>query len=437
MTTVIGILLLISYIGMIVVLIKGVNPILTLLSMGIIWAYLGNVITKGPWLAFTDGVLQKVLGDTVTKYAPSMFIILFGAWFAQILVQQGIVSSIIRSVVELGGDRPKVVTVLIMIVTSLLFTSLYSIGPVIAVGVIVLPILLSMGVKPIIACVAYCASVGVASIANVTQYGVLRGIFPEAAKIPAQFGSPYVPFAYIAFGAGILINIACILFMLRGKSISRSWSAQITADAPEEKKKTPWYSYFAPAIPVVLIIAFGINVYVAFIIGGLYAVLVTKAKGVKTFRIMSKTFADGMTDAAPMVMYMLGTYVFISATAMVAPIFTSTLGPIFPKTALALAIFAAVAAPLVLYRGVLAPGGAGAALFAALIVANVLPIQFVWLIGYIMSAVHYVMDPTGSLEVWTTSYTKVQPLEYIKKVVPIGWLFGIASVVICYFMLGR
>lgn len=437
MTTAIGILLLVSYIGMIAVLIKGMNPILTLLSMGIIWAYLGNVLSKGPWIAFTDGVLKAALGDTVTKYAPSMFIILFGAWFAQILVQQGIVASIIRSVVELGGDRPKVVTVLIMIVTSLLFTSLYSIGPVIAVGVIVLPILLSMGIKPIIACVAYCASVGVASIANVTQYGVVRGIFPEAAKIPAQFGAPYVPYAYVAFAAGILINIGCILFMLRGKSVVRSWSAQIAPEAPEEKKKTVWYSYFAPVIPVVLIIAFGVNVYVSFIIGGLYAVLVTKPKGTQTFRIMSKTFTDGLTDAAPMVMYMLGTYVFITATAMVAPIFTSTLGPIFPKTPLALAIFCAVAAPLVLYRGVLAPGGAGAALFAALIVANVVPIQFIWLIGFTMSAVHYVLDPTGSLEIWTTSYTKVQPLEYIKKAVPIGWLFGIVAVAICFFMLGR
>ena len=443
MTTLIGILLLITYIGMIVLLIKGFNPMITLFSMGVIWAFLGTVTSAGIWPSFADTVLQKTLGETVTKYAPSMLIILFGSWFAQILVQQGIVSSIIRSVVELGGDKPKLVVVLIMIVTSLLFTSLYSIGPVIAVGVIVLPIMLSMGIKPIYACVSYCVSVGVASIANVTQYGVVRGIFPEAANIPAQFGPPYTPFAFIAFGAGIIINIIGILILLRKTGVARSWAAPIAtepaadiSETTDGKKRAPWYSYVAPAIPVVLIVAFKINVYVAFLIGGIYAVVVTKQKRAKTFPIMAKTFTDGFTDAAPMVMYMLSTYVFITATAIVAPIFTSTLGPIFPKTTLALALFCAIAAPLVLYRGVLAPGGAGAALYAALIVAGVLPVQFIWLAGFTMSAVHYCADPTGSLQIWTTSYTKVKPMEYIKKAVPIAWAFGLVAVAICYLMLG-
>jgi len=427
----------VSYRGIMIIRTTGSNTANTMITLGITWTILGNLMTTSTVQALLDTVLTKALGDTVTKYAPSMLIVLFGSWFAQILVQQGIVSSIIRSVVELGGDRPKLVTVLLMIVTSLLFTSLYSIGPVIAVGVIVLPILMSMGIKPIYACVSYCLSVGVASNANVSQYGVVRGTFPEAAKVPAQFGEPYARFAFIALAVGIIINVVGVLFLLRGKTITRAWSAQVAVDAIEEKKTAPWYSYFAPAIPVVLIVAFKVNVYVAFLAGGLYAILVTKSKQSKTFSILSKTFTDGFTDAAPMVMYLLATYVFITSTAMVAPIFTQTLGSVFPRTAVVFAVFAAVAAPLVLYRGVLAPGGAGAALYAALIVANVLPIQFIWLIGFTMSAVHYMMDPTGSLEVWTTSYTKSQPLEYIKKAVPIAWVFGIVAVAICYFMLGR
>jgi len=49
-----------------------------------------------------------------------VIIIVFGAWFAQILIQTGIAESVIRSAVELAGDRPLATAMTITLVTALL-----------------------------------------------------------------------------------------------------------------------------------------------------------------------------------------------------------------------------------------------------------------------------------------------------------------------------
>ena len=45
---------------------------------------------------------------------------------------------------ELGGDRPIITVALLNIVTAIIFTAMTGAGPVIAIGVIVLPILMSL-----------------------------------------------------------------------------------------------------------------------------------------------------------------------------------------------------------------------------------------------------------------------------------------------------
>jgi Gnt-I system high-affinity gluconate transporter len=90
-------------------------------------------------------------------FASAVIIIVFGAWFAQILIQTGIAESVIRSAVELAGDRPLVVA---MTITLVLFTSMYGVGAAIAIGAIAPPIMLSQGIPARVAAPAF--SMGVA-----------------------------------------------------------------------------------------------------------------------------------------------------------------------------------------------------------------------------------------------------------------------------------
>lgn len=81
-----------------------------------------------------------------------MNIIFRAAGFGRILVETGIAGTIIRKAVELGGDKPGLTTSLLCIVTTAIFTTAYGVGAVIAIGVIVFPILLSLGTsKPLAA----------------------------------------------------------------------------------------------------------------------------------------------------------------------------------------------------------------------------------------------------------------------------------------------
>ncbi|MFR3754083.1 MAG: hypothetical protein ACLTW9_20800 [Enterocloster sp.] len=72
--------------------------------------------------------------------------VFFGAFFGRVLVDTGIAATLIRKVVELGGDKPRITMALLCIVTAIIFMSMTGIGPVISIAVIVLPILLSLGI---------------------------------------------------------------------------------------------------------------------------------------------------------------------------------------------------------------------------------------------------------------------------------------------------
>jgi Gnt-I system high-affinity gluconate transporter len=78
-------------------------------------------------------------------FASAVIIIVFGARFAQILIQTRIAEGVIHSAVELAGDRPPVLAMTIRLVTPC--TSMNGAGAAIAIGVIALPIMLSQGIR--------------------------------------------------------------------------------------------------------------------------------------------------------------------------------------------------------------------------------------------------------------------------------------------------
>ncbi|MFO7159849.1 citrate transporter, partial [Enterococcus faecium] len=81
-------------------------------------------------------------------YAKSILVnVFFGAFFGRVLVDSGIAATLIRKVVELGGDKPRITMSLLCFVTAVIFMSMTGIGPVISIAVIVLQILISLGIS--------------------------------------------------------------------------------------------------------------------------------------------------------------------------------------------------------------------------------------------------------------------------------------------------
>ena len=133
-----GLALLIAFLIVVVLIVRGQSPIIMLLLLAIVWAVIAGIGVKD--------IQAKVLQGGGVQYASAVIIIVFGAWFAQVLIQTGIAESVIRSAVELTGDRPMVTAMVINLVTALLFTSMYGVGAAIAIGVIALPIMMSQGI---------------------------------------------------------------------------------------------------------------------------------------------------------------------------------------------------------------------------------------------------------------------------------------------------
>ncbi len=112
METLVGLLLLLIFLAVVVAVVRGQSPIIMLIILAIGWSAIAGI--------GIGDIQNKILQGGGTQYASAVIVIVFGAWFAQILIQTGIAESVIRSAVELAGDRPVVTAMTVTLVTALL-----------------------------------------------------------------------------------------------------------------------------------------------------------------------------------------------------------------------------------------------------------------------------------------------------------------------------
>ena len=167
MNTIIGILLLITFLVFAVYAAKGGNLMMGFFVMAVLWAGLGAIAGVTTWNATEAQAAEGMIdiNNGIFQQGPELWgttavAIIFGSWFGRILVDTGIARTIIRTAVELGGDKPSITCILLSIVTALIFTSAYGAGSVVAIGVIVFPILLSLGISKHLATASFLMSVG-------------------------------------------------------------------------------------------------------------------------------------------------------------------------------------------------------------------------------------------------------------------------------------
>src|ERR1700759_5846881 len=176
-----GLGLLIACLGVVVMIIRGQSPIIMLLILAVLWAAIAGI--------GIDSIQKNIIQAGGVQYASAVIIIVFGAWFAQVLIQTGIAESVIRSAVELAGDRPLVTAMIVTLVTALLFTSMYGVGAAIAIGIIALPIMLGQGVPPYVAAPAFTMGIGAGTFINLVQFGTFEKLFPGL-----KYEAPYLTY---------------------------------------------------------------------------------------------------------------------------------------------------------------------------------------------------------------------------------------------------
>ena len=266
MELVTGLILLLVFLATVVMIIRGQSPIIMLLLLAIAWSAIAGIGVMD--------IQSKILQGGGIAYASAIIIIVFGSWFAQVLIQTGIAESAIRSAVELAGDRPTVTAMVISLVTALLFTSMYGVGAAIAIGVIALPIMMSQGVPPRVAAPAFTMAIGASIFVNPVQFGTFQKLFPGIV-----YGGSHL--AYWIIGMCVYVGMAWLLVAVNMRTQGVRHSSAINLDAPSLRARTPAYTFLVPVIPVIMVAVLKWDIIPTFLVSIVAALAITG--GQRTF----------------------------------------------------------------------------------------------------------------------------------------------------------
>lgn len=414
METVIGIILLLTYVAFAIYAAKGGNLMLGFFVMAVLWAGLGCMAGVTTWTTTAKNAID--INNGIFEQGPELWgttavIIIFGSWFGRILVETGIASTIIRKAVELGGDRPAVTCILLSVVTSLIFTSAYGAGAVVAIGVIVFPILLSLGIPKPLATASFLMSVGAGLYFNMGWFKQVSALIPNF-----NYDTKYQMFAGICFGVQMIFTCAMILFSMRKKKTVHAWAAQ--AAAPENKNVN-LLAMLTPVLPVALAIILKFQPITAILASVLWALIFTgKMKSWnKLSELVQKTFHDGVADVGLVFAFLFFLQMFLRSAKVCAPLLAPILKPVMPQNLFLLFLIFGVLGVLALFRGPLTLWGAGAATLAMVQAMNVYPASILFPLFLVpTTTVNGSICPTQSWCLWAVGYTKTTVKDYLRQV---------------------
>lgn len=424
-----GLLLLVTFIGLIVYCMKGGNLLVGFIAASIVWCIIGRVPMST--------VVTDIFQTSVENYGKTIAIIVFGAWFGRVLVDTGIAGYIIKKTVELAGDMPLVTTLMLSIVCALIFTSAFGVGSVMAIGMIVLPILFSLGIDKKTALGAYLLAVAAGMYLNIAYVNQFFAVFPNV-----KYDDHYIRFAIIATIVHVAVMCAFIVFnYFRSKKggKARAWAVGAAAE-PKEVKSLGWYCVVVPFIPIIMVSFFKWQPIPSFLLGIFLGLLLTRNFASYSLAVekIQKTLYDGIADSGLLIGMLYSVNIFQAAAKQVSPILQNLLGGIIPTAPVIILIAFCVLAPLALFRGPLMIWGSGIALVSIFQAMGVFSEMFLFAL-FLVPPVAIVASacPTQSWTMWGLSYAKLEPKQYIKTNLPWAWAILIIVEILAFVMIGN
>ena len=319
------------------------------------------------------GWLQTVVENGTVRMGSAIMAVIFGAWLGQLMNKTGVTENIIKKSAELGGDRPLVVTLIMVVAVAILFTTLSGLGSIIMVGSIVLPILVSVGVPAIsAACIFLMAfTTGLTfNIANWKSFSSIFGLEIEQIK----------SFEIYLLIATLIATLVLVFVEFKKNGVKFAFSAPVS-DVPETRQLkgvAGTLAMLTPLVPILLVALLKVPVVPAFVAGIIWVLVFTSKSFSKAMNLLVKTCYDGITDAGPAVILMIGIGILYLAVthSMVKEVLNPFLLAVIPSNRIAYIIFFSLLAPLSLYRGPMNLFGLGSGI-AALVIGLARGIQWI------------------------------------------------------------
>ena len=377
------------------------------------------------------GWLQTVVENGTVRMGSAIMAVIFGAWLGQLMNKTGVTENIIKKSAELGGDRPLIVTLIMVVACAVLFTTLSGLGSIIMVGSIVLPILISVGVPAMSAACIFLMAFTCGLTFNIANWKTFSSLF--SLDIEQIKGFEIYMLAATAVATLILVFVE-----FKRNGVKFAFSAPVSEPTPT-KQLTGVRGALAmvtPLIPIILVAAFKVPVCPAFMAGIIWILVFTSKSFSKAMNTLVKTCYDGITDGGPAIILMIGIGILYLAVThtMVKEVLNPFLLAVVPSSRIGYIIFFSLLAPLSLYRGPMNLFGLGSGIAALVIGLGTLSPLAV--MGAFLAAerIQGCGDPTNTQNVWTANFVEVDVNGITKKLLPYLWAVAVIGVVVSAFI---
>ncbi|MFD8778912.1 transporter [Streptomyces sp. NPDC059916] len=417
------VILLVMAAGVAAMLSRKLPTTFALVLLAVVIAFLAGAPLTGK-----NSVFDTVLQEGAPALAATMIAILLGSWLGKLLEETGIAGTLVRKIVEFGGDRPVFVALGVLAVSALVGTVTGSAPAAMLAGLIGIPAMIAVGIPKVTA-------------AGTILMGIAAGMpfelpvwqfFSTALDLPVDtvrgFMLKLFPFALVP-------AIAYVLVESRRRGVEHAWSLKSVHSTPSSRGgrrqrlgDAPWYALLTPMVPLVLALGFDLAIIPSLLAGVLYA-LVTTTRPREMNRRLLRTLYGGFEVAAPPITLFVAIGILLAAVKL--PGAVEALEPLVkavsPHNAVLFVLVFTLLVPLCLYRGPLNVFGLGAGIAGVLIATGIYPAVAVLGMATSYNQVFGVADPTSTQTVWSAQYAGVSPQQVMVRTLPYVWAVALGG----------
>ncbi|MFL1380988.1 transporter [Nocardiopsis protaetiae] len=401
------------------------------------------LIAGTPLTGEEESVVGTVVQEGAPRLAATMVAILLGSWLGTLMSETGIASTLVRKIVEFGGERPSLVAVGIFLVAILCGSITGSAPAAMLAGVVGIPAMIAVGVTPTVA--AGTVLVGIA--AGLPLELINWQFLSDAIGVPV---STVQHFQLRMFPIALLGGLAYILVEMRRKGVRHTWAVRVgvggggagTGSRRERAARrrlrrgdAPWYALVTPLVPIVLALGLEIPIVPSLLAGVVFA-LVTAVSWREMTTTALRTLYRAFDVAAPPIVLFIAIGMLLAAVNLPGAVqaLTPIVVAISPGHVALFVLVFALLVPLALYRGPMNIFGLGAGVAGVLVAGGIYPAPAV--VGLMASygQVLGVSDPTSTQTVWSAQYAGVRPERSMLSTLPYTWVIAIAGLCLTAYL---
>ncbi|MEU2573725.1 transporter [Streptomyces anulatus] len=414
------VILLVMAAGVAAMLTRRLPTAFALVILAVVIAFVAGAPLSGE-----NSVLDTVLQEGAPALGATMIAILLGSWLGRLLDETGIAGTLVRKIVEFGGDRPVVVALGVLAVSTLVGTVTGSAPAAMLAGIIGIPAMIAVGIPKVTA-----AGTILMSIAAGMPFELpIWQFFSTALELPVEtvrgFMIKLFPFALAA-------AVLFVLVETRRRGVEHAWSLKSASAKPVSRRKqlgdAPWYALLTPVVPLVLALGFEVAILPSMLAGILFALVTTTRPREMNKRLLRTLYGSFEVAAAPIVLFIA---IGILLAAVKLPGAVESLEPLVkavsPQNPVLFVLVFTLLVPLCLYRGPLNVFGLGAGIAGVLIAAGIYPAVAVLGLATSYNQVFGVSDPTSTQTVWSAQYAGVTPQQVMLRTLPYVWAVALGG----------